>query len=143
MTSSCAIRGWDPRSGSVARFLGLGKASWAWEWHILGWLGWVAGHLLEIVHKIPDGPIYVGKTTFLESKPQLSPVFCTFLGSPWICLGISKMDPPKKGCEVNFGRRGKLTCHRIDELFKPNWVPRPTQTPRRPPRSLPRSFGKW
>ena len=27
---------WDPRSGSVARFLGLGEASLAWEWHFSG-----------------------------------------------------------------------------------------------------------
>ena len=36
-----------------------------------------------------------------------------------------------------FGRRGKLTCHRIDELFKPNWPPRPPQSPRRPPQAPP------
>ena len=49
MTSSCldqSVLHWDPRSGSVARFLGLGKASLAWEWDILGWVGWPAGHLL-------------------------------------------------------------------------------------------------
>ena len=70
MTSSCfwtiLVLHWDPRSGSVARFLGLGKASLAREWGILGWLGWPAGHLLEIVHKIPDGPIYDGKTNILD-----------------------------------------------------------------------------
>ena len=86
-------------------------------------IGAPKGSVARIVHEIPDGPIYAGKTTFLESKRQLSSVFWTFLGFPWTCLGNSKLDPPKNGCEVDFGRRGKLTCHRIDELFKPNWPP--------------------
>ena len=133
MTSSCAISRWGPEGARC-------KHPWASiSSENCVWLGngifWTHGHacigthavgpLQESVHEIPDGPIYVGKTTFLESKRQLSSVFWTFLGSPWTCLGNSKLDPPKKGCEVDFGRRGKLTCHRIDELFKPNCRTRP------------------
>ena len=43
------------------------------------------------------------------------------------------MDPGQNGSEVDFGRRGNTPCKRIDELFKPNWVPRtPKQTPQTP-----------
>ena len=49
-------------------------------------------------------------------------------------MGEHPLDPRKNGLEVDFGRRGKYApCHRIDELFKPNWPPRPSQTPRGPP----------
>ena len=64
---------------------------------------------------------------------------------PWKFLIRSWHGPPKSGCEVDFGRRGKLTCHRIDELFKPNCPPGGSQDPRRPPRPprpLPGGFGK-
>ena len=61
-----------PPKGAVARFLSLGEASFAWETDFLGWVGWLAGHLLEIVHEFPDGPIYAGKTSILDSKPRFS-----------------------------------------------------------------------
>ena len=153
MTSSCfPIRGWDPEGVRCQNGHGHGPPGHPWPRKnrvFLGnaifwttWRGWGPrrGPLQESVHEIPDGPIYAEKTTFLESKPQLSSVFCTFLGSPWTCPGNSKVDPPKKGCEVNFGRRGKLTCHRIDELFKPNCLPGASQSPRRPPRRPPGRF---
>ena len=37
------------------------------------------------------------------------------------CMGCS--EPRTTRVEVDFGRWEKLTCHRIDELFKPNWPP--------------------
>ena len=125
-------------SGPRGSQLGLGMAFLGLVWVNLGHpssAGCTSGYPF-----FPDGPIYAGKTTFLESKRQLSSVFLTFLGFPWTCLGNSKLDPPKKGCEVDFGRRGKLTCHRIDELFKPNCRTRPSQDPRRPPQTLPGGF---
>ena len=140
---------WDPRSGSVARFLGLGKASLAWEWHFLdSWpcLHWDprSGSVARIVHKIPDGPIYAGKTMIFDWKPGFpwkflgfSSNFSDFLGH---ALEILRWTLQKTGCEVDFGRRGKLTCHRIDELFKQNWPPETQNYPRRPSRRPSRSF---
>ena len=106
-------------------------------------IGTPKGSVARIIHKIPDGPIYAGKTRILGSKTRFPLEFLDFLSISWICLGIckisleilgnSKVDPPKKGCEVDFGRRGKLRCHRIDEFFKQNWVPRPSQAPQEAP----------
>ena len=104
-------------------------------------MAWPASLAGSIPGQSPASSFFAPKTAFLESKPQLSSGFCTFLGSPWTCLGNSKPDPPKKGCEVKFGRRGKLRCHRIDEFSKQNCPPAPSQDPRRPPRTLPGGFG--
>ena len=91
-------------------------------------------------------PIFCTKTTILDSKPPFFPwKFCDFIENSLISfeiLGNSKMDPGQNGCEVDFGRRGNTPCHRIDELFKPNWPPRAPQSPRRPPRRPPQGFWK-
>ena len=59
--------------------------------------------------------------------------FLGFLGHAW-----TRPEGNRAGPE--FGRRGKLTCHRIDELFKPNWPPRPPSRPPRPPERPPQEF---
>ena len=89
MTSSCLYLGFalGPPKGAVARFLGLGEASWAWEWHFLGlvWvnlgasqLGWV---YLGLSIKIPDGPIYGGKTSIFGVETS---IIIGFLDFSWI-----------------------------------------------------------
>ena len=42
--------------------------------------------------------------------------------------------PSKTGLNPNPVEGEIRPCHRIDELFKPNWPPETPETPRRPPR---------
>ena len=73
MTSSCGHKPVGPRRGPLQASMGfhkLGKLCLAWEWHFLdSWpcLHWDprSGSVARIVHKIPDGPIYAGKTKIL------------------------------------------------------------------------------
>ena len=118
------------------------------------WLGngtfWTHGHacigthavgpLQESSIKSLTGRFMLEKRRFWAQSQDFLGNSWDFLRNSWIfleILGNSKMDPPKSGCEVDFGRRGKLTCHRIDELFKPNCPPGTPQDPRRPPRTPP------
>ena len=148
MTSSCSDLGFalGPTqwvrcqiSGPLRTQLGLGMAFLGLVWVNLGasQLGWV---YLGLSMNSLTGQFMPQKTTFLESKPQLSSVFCTFLGFLRTCPGNSKLDPPKKGCEVKFGRRGKLTMssnRRASQAQLGFQNPKVAQeTPRRPPQEV-------
>ena len=141
LTSSCRPFGVGTPKGSVARLVmimdlldihGLEKTEFGLGMRFSGPHG-IGPHAVGALQDW-NRPFLPKKRPFLESKPQLSSVFCTFLGSPWTCNGNSKPDPPKIGCEVKFGRRGKLTCHRIDEFSKQNWPPETQTGPPDPPR---------
>ena len=122
MTSSCIG---THAVGPLPDFLGLGKPSWAWEWHFLGWVGgWPA--ISSEMSMFPWKNGIFG----LETS-----IILWFFGLLWM---LDEPDLLKTGCEVEFGRRGKLTCHRTDELFKPNCRTRAPQSPRRPPGDPPR-----
>ena len=148
MTSSCAYKPVGPPKGAVARLLSLGEPSWAWELRFLdSWpfLHWDprSGSVARIVHKIPDGPIYAGKTRIWASKP----------GFPWKFLGFSenfldflgnslencKMDLSKMGSRWILGE-GNTPSLTTDEPFQAQLASQRPRRPPRPPDQTPRRF---
>ena len=133
-----------PDFGPQDTQFGLGMAFLGLVWVNLGasQLGWV---YLGLSTFSLAGQFMLEKRTFSTENHDFLGNFCDFLENSLIFLGFlghAWTRPEKNWPEPKFGRRGKLTCHRIDELLKPNWVPRPTQSPRRPPPDPPGGFGK-
>ena len=83
---------------------------------------------------VSESSIFGQKRPFLESRRQLSSVFWAFFE---LGTSLAEPDPSQNWPEPESGRRENTPCHRIDELFKPNWPPRPSQRPQRgpPPRT--------
>ena len=135
MTSSCwSCLGWDPRSGSVARWswswtscpsmasettVGLGNGTFWTTWH------WDprSGSVARFVQNSLAGQIMLEKRAFSTENQHFLMFFLTFFdfGRAWLMQSWS--EPRKPRVEVDSGRWEKLRCHRIDELFKPNWPP--------------------
>ena len=146
-------RGQIPSINSLTgRFMLEKRTFWARNQDFLGnAISWMAlGPTQWVRCKNPSmnsltGRFMLEKPAFWAQNHDFHWKFLDFLRISRISLdmlGNSKMDPPKSGCEVDFGRRGKLTCHRIDELFKPNCPPGPSQDPRRTPQNPPGRFWK-
>ena len=145
MTSSCfgSCLALGPTCGPVARFLGLGEASWAREWHFVDSPTWVdeprgrpgrptwVGVPPGIVHFCPKNGIFGVETSIILG-------FWAFFD-----LGTSLAEPDllKTGPKLNLVAGGSL------EVIESTSFPSPTgpqEVPRTPgdlPAGLPRSFG--
>ena len=73
---------------------------------------------------------------------EIPGIFFKIIGSPWDFLAMAWTRPVQNWAEAQFGRRGKLRCHRIDELLKPNWPPRTLPEPQETPQTPQGGFNK-
>ena len=103
---------------------GLGKLCFPWKCYFLD-------HMASMISL--TGRFMPKKPAFWSRIDHYPRFFGHFLTSAraWPSLTLSKT-----GLKPNLVVGVPLTCHRIDELFKPNWVPRPSQRPRRPPQEF-------
>ena len=113
MTSSCLIGlvlHWGPRRGPLPdswaseRPVGLGNGTF-WDWSGVA------------------GPAISWRCPFFIGKNGISGVESIIILGFFAFFDFGRAWPEQKGFEVDFGRRGQLTSHRIDKLFKPNWPP--------------------
>ena len=152
MTSTWAIHGWIP-AADPSQLLWVSPLGILWVYPCASQLGWVDPwaspglvHFCTKKHFWTQHVVCLGISWDFCHVLKNYVIFLEFLGDFWR-LGTDTGENiretlEKKGCEVDFGRRGNTSCHRIDKLFKPNWPPDSPPDPSRPPDRPPGGFEK-